>query len=110
MCDSGCEGSGLRHMNSPCSEQNTPVLIKPTTRPLSQYIMSPLYCLLHGLDDDNFKVQVLLMGGGRDFSVSCVRKSGLCLGPPPHTCILMGAVEGSRDSQDPLPGALSESL
>lgn len=109
MCDSGCEGSGLRHMNSPCSEQNTAVLIKPTTRPLSQYIMSPLYCLLRGLDDDNFKVQVLLMGGGGEFSVSCVRKPGLGLGPP-HTCILMGAVEESRASQDPLPGALSESL
>lgn len=47
-----------------CSEQSTAVLIAPTIRPLSQRIMSPLYCLRHGLGDDNFKAQIFLMVGG----------------------------------------------
>lgn len=46
------------------SEQSIAVLIAPTIRPLSRRIMSPLYCLLHGLGDENFKAQIFLMVGG----------------------------------------------
>lgn len=59
--------------------------------------MSPLYCLLHS-DDDNFKAQVLFMGGGGGgrmeavwegpellgwVSALCVGRPVVCLGPPP---------------------------
>lgn len=46
-------------MRSPRPAQNRALLslsAAPTTRPLSQHIMSPLYCLLR-TGDDNFKVQ-----------------------------------------------------
>lgn len=53
-------------MSSPRPAQNRALLslsAAPTTRPLSQHIMSSLYCLLRS-GDDNFKVQILFVGGG----------------------------------------------
>lgn len=86
-------------MSSPQPAQNRALLslsAVPTTRPLSLCIMSPLYCLLRS-SDDNFKAQILFVGGGGRMaavwegpelgagwvSALCAWRSVVCLGPPP---------------------------